>query len=282
MGIDSSRPLSFRVVIDDGGLGGTAPADGFIDPTIVGKHMDVITVTGTQANPTVSDGDSIQISGITISFLTGALNLAGIIDTINALTEHHHAVATASGGSELVLTNEAMFEGNAMTVTGDDTVLTALGIDDAATVQPKALPTNLVTARAKARANIRWKMLTQQITRDSSPLHIGAVDKIGGDVDTAPSEISFAVTYANLGHVITHDELDSNESVLEGIVAIRRMAARALLSSRKQNFDIVDPTITAAGSVIGMRIEEVEVGELTSSLATAEAAITVSVIPNNR
>lgn len=280
MTIDSVRPILYRVTIDDSGLGGSAPEDGFIDAVIPEDYANAYILTGTQTNPTVNDDDTIKINEITVVFPNGSTDLTGIIAKINELTDQHHVVASNSS-NKLQLTNENLYEGNVITVTGEVSVLTDLGyVDPVLSAIPGNFPSSLANGRAKARANARWRFVIEQLHRDTSPVFIQAVDQVGADVDTPPSEVQLTVAYDRSWQIYTYDE-DNNNAIIEGEYAIRRAVARALTKSETRSLVVYDPT-SNSGIVRGNRDELVEIGALAADLATAEANITVETIINVR
>jgi len=281
MTIDSSRPILFNITIDGSGFTGSAPADGFIDPIKAEKYAAIYTVTGTVSAPTVTAGDVIFVNGVSITFVSGATALADIVTAINAFTDSHHAVASDVGGY-LVLTDENYFEGNSIVVTGLPAVLTEIGfVAPVVSAIPGAFPSTLANGEAKARGNERWKLVTEQLSRDTSPLYVAAIVETGNNVNTQPSAISFTASYTDVSFVYTYDETNNN-AILNGIPAIIRCVARALMVDKFMNVVVYDPTHDTTGNPKGDVIEYLEIGALTTDLATAEAAVSVTVIANVR
>lgn len=109
-----------------------APYDGFVDNVGGAQYNELVTVVGTQANPSVSDGDSILLNKVFIKFTTaGGLNLSGIISTINLYTSETGVFAHSSTvATYLTLQNAPTFEGTRILVEETDVggVLTALGL----------------------------------------------------------------------------------------------------------------------------------------------------------
>lgn len=281
MSIDSFRPSMLRVVIDATGLGGVAPADGFIDPTTVYKYRQLQAQVGTVIAPTVSDGDTITIGGTSITFTTSVgLTLAGIILAINELTDVHHVIASNNGANKLKLTNEISYETFGMTVAGPVSVLTALGFVTPVVSYPYSQVASLVLSEAKARANERWNLLTKLLGSEVSPSHVGGIEAPGATIDAEATEISFTVTYQDFNAIYTYDELNNN-ALLKGIPAVKRWVARALITNRNIVIPVFDPTHVTVGTTYferGERVESLVVAALAADLATAEANITVDSI----
>jgi hypothetical protein len=90
----------------------TGEASGGIDNCAPEKYLRIVRAVGAQAAPTVTNLDQIRINGVTVEFTTGGgLNLAGIINTINAGQTEHNCVATESPATYLTILNAAGYEG---------------------------------------------------------------------------------------------------------------------------------------------------------------------------
>lgn len=281
---DSIQPLLFRITVDATGLGGAAPQDGFVDLTKTAKYMDLVAKEG-DAAPSMNDGDKIKINQMAIEFVAGSLNLAGVISTINALTHVHHVIASDNGVGYLKLENAPGFEGIDFFVDATDPVLTRLGWASPNDIAPADYPTDLNSSRAKERGNMRWEAIKEQLADVSTPFFVEDFRKVGGDIDTEPSEIGFTVAYSMLGHVYTFDETNNNE-IIEGLESIKRKVARALVNPRDENRVLIDPTLRSApsGEQVrnGGKTEFITAAAIAGDLATAEANITVTPITNSR
>ena len=283
MTMDSFRPSMLRVTISAAGLGGGAPADGFIDPISIYKYRQLQTSTGTVGSPTVTNGETIIINGTTVTFATGGLNLAGIIASINDLTDVHHVIASNSAGN-LQLTNEATYETFGLTVMGTPAVLAEIGFVAPVNVFVFAQVDTLAHSLAKVRANERWNLLTKLLGTEVSPLHIGGVELVGATINAAASEISFTVTYHDFNAIFTYDE-SNNNVLIKGSAAVKRNVARALIATRNIVIPVFDPTHVTIGTGYfekGELATSVVVAAIAPNLATAEANITVEIIALTR
>ena len=282
MQLDSSRPVIYSVSIDLSSVtGSSTPSDGTIDPTIVRRYMQLTTVTGTQAAPTVTAGDTITINGVSITFVTGSTNLAGIITTINAQTDLHHVIASASS-TYLQLTNSADYEIYGVQMGGTPSVVAALGFTVQTPVYPNAAGVDtLANSRAKTRANDRWNQMLK-IASTNATCKVGGVAKTGGGISSAPSAIAFDLTFGNVGFVYAYDELNNN-TLLKGLPAVKRLIARSLIVDHVTKAVVFDPTSNGTPSFqIGDRHETITVGKLFANLAAAEAVITVGLVTGAR
>lgn len=277
--LDSARPVFFRVAIDASGLESAGDAVGFVDPTLTYKYEQIKTRLGDEAAPTVSDGDTIKINGIAVTFTTSVgLDLAGIIDAINALTPQHHVVASDDGA--LSLTNERLYEGVGITVTEvTPGVLAAIGFVTT-TDSVGASVSTLAFSRAKARANARWHQMLLALNTSASTYHVGSVVS-DGEVDADPTLLEFTVGYYLPNQVTAYDE-SNNNALLEGTQAIKRLVARALMFDASPIMIVFNPTLDGAGFKIGNLNERLHIATLAADLATAEAAITVTPIVDIR
>ncbi len=186
MQIDSFKPVLIKVTIDGSALGGTAPQDGFIDPTTIQRYLQLKTVTGTEAAPVVAEGDTVEINGVAVTF-TGT-SLSDIVDDINALTHVHHVIASDNGGLELV--NETLYENFGITLTSNDpAVVTALGFDEPVVADVNSQVSTFDLSLTKSRANRRWDALCKLVGFEASPFNVGAVVKDAGSTDVEPTEI---------------------------------------------------------------------------------------------
>jgi hypothetical protein len=93
----------------------TGDQAGGVDNCAPEKYLRIVRAIGAQA--AVADGDTIQINGAQVQFTTaGGLNLAGIINTINAGQTEHGCVATESPATYLTILNASGSEGMPITL----------------------------------------------------------------------------------------------------------------------------------------------------------------------
>jgi hypothetical protein len=141
-------------------------------------------------------------------------------------------------------------------------------------------PTTLAQGEAKARANMRYTMLCQQLQLNAN-IYMEEVVGAGGNCTTAPTSFVFIANVERGDSVLTTaDELNAGV-FLTGAAALERLVARALIGSRTTNLSVYDGTLTAApgnagtADRIGARVETVTIGQATTTIQLAEAAITV-------
>jgi hypothetical protein len=282
---DRLQPILFRVTVDSTGLGGAAPADGFIDSTATQEYMAVRTLVGT-AEPAMNNQDKIVINDTTIAFENGSLDIDGVVDTINAFTQIHHVIASKTINDYLQLTNEPEFEGQIFNVFADDAVLVRLGWDTFTQIAAPIYPADIDASLSKARGNMRWEAIIQKMSERAVPRAVTSIRKPGATIDTQATEFSFTVSYMNIGHLYTIDE--NTQLPIEGTAAIKRWIARALVQTVRTNRYVIDPTARPANPpstallINGSRIDFVTAEAIAADLATAEANITVTPIELSR
>jgi hypothetical protein len=260
----------YRVSIDGSGLGGAAPADGFIDnktaPQYAGsstlvsggsgyKAYDLLTVSGGTGQPT--------------QFMVEMVDNSGVILTYN----------------EVVIGVYSNPPSNPVSVTG--------GHGSGATFNLGSYPSNFDNSLAKVRANVRYRELIDQVQLMANGFFC-EIDAVGADVNTPPTSFEFTVFFERDEFVQTPDETAPGTS-LTGADAVTRCIARALLLDKFTLREVYNPQETAAntnnGSVNFVRNPTVvtlveaaplvtPTGNLANDLTTASAAVTVTQIAN--
>lgn len=263
----------FNVVINLSGFTGAAPADGGVDPESVESYRNNLLQTGTSFG-TIVVGQYLMVNNIpvTVSSGTTATTLAA---DINAMSVIHHAVAGVAAGN-LTLQNEALYTNVAASICdGTPGITAAIGFAPP-TLTPLALPATLAQSLAKKRANLRWADIIARLGQTMIVTKVHGVAVSGQTLFTAsPSSISFNV-------VLDTDNpyaYDASSNLLFGAIALKTAIATALTDDDILVVDVYDPTATGPsppGVVNGQCADKVEVGALTTVLATALAAVTVT------
>jgi hypothetical protein len=135
MSTTSLKPTYYRVTWT-----GNAPTNynalpgegsGGIDNLTPEKYLRMIRIVGNSAAPTVTNGHSILINGVSVTFTTaGGLNLAGIINTINLLSTEHGVTALESPATYVTLLNAGRQPGTVIQLAaGVGTALADMGIE---------------------------------------------------------------------------------------------------------------------------------------------------------
>lgn len=152
-------------------------------------------------------------------------------------------------------------------------------------------PSTLILAKAKARANSRFKRMIELLSENQSINHILEVDNAGASADAPPTSFSFTIVYDREEYVYTHNELvdeighaTEGVKILEGADAIKRQVARVFASEYNSNVDFPrDPVSANVGYgwideqlIVGTPL----VGTFAANIDTAEANITVEKIAN--
>jgi hypothetical protein len=144
-------------------------------------------------------------------------------------------------------------------------------------------PNTVDAAKAKMRANRRYKALIMQVHQMCNAYVLSVVAP-GATADTPPTSLTVRF---NIEHgddsLIIEDELNPGDW-LRGEDALKRCTARALLWSETRHNEHFDPTLiprvkdgeTIPGVARGVVLNIETVGALADNLASAEAAITIT------
>ena len=231
--------------------------------------------------------DNVKINGQTITFLTGALNLAGVVATINASTILTGVSAKPAGvGIALISENNQPFTlsagttagtwGNLGFTTGNKGGSVVAGVDNQ----------TLAQSLDKERANMRWDAVVSELGWLISPFFLGEIMKTGDLNGTAPvTTLTFTVGYDRPSYLSVENSLVPN-TYLTGTACIKRLIARALTQSYVGNQEIFDPTLSVGGNSC-VRLNPLQILEITAAaldtpahVATVEANISVVQINN--
>lgn len=147
-------------------------------------------------------------------------------------------------------------------------------------------PDSLAAAQAKFRANRRFKRLVNEVNGLGNAYLISAVTT-GATADTAATSITIRFQIEHSFTPSTPDESNPG-TTLTGPAAIKRAVARALvLTETNVRCEYYDPTLQVgrdidgdpnAGQPKGAVIRDETIGACAADLATAEAAITVTLV----
>lgn len=103
---------------------------GGLDSTTAEKYNRIVRLVGTDSSVSATNGDSIFINNVEVVFTTaGGLNLAGVITTINLLTQEHGVKANVYATNYLELQNAPGREGESIWIkAGTGTALADMGL----------------------------------------------------------------------------------------------------------------------------------------------------------
>jgi hypothetical protein len=231
--------------------------------------------------------DNVKINGVTITFVTGALNEVGVVSAINASTMLTGVTAQSAGvGIALISTNSQPFTLSAGTTAGTwGNLGFTVGNKGGSIVSSVD---NLTPAQSldKERATMRWDAVVFELGWLISPIMLAEIYKTGNLNGTAPvSTLAFTVGYDRPAYLSTEDELNAGVQ-LTGAACIKRLIARALTQSYVGNQEIFDPTLTSVGNTC-VRVNPLQILSVTSAaldavadIVTVEANITVTQINN--
>ena len=255
---------------------GTALTDCGFSAGVFNKWPSVL---GGSLNLPLTDGNNVKINNVTVTFVTGALDLAGVVATINASSFLHNVTALAAGASIQLYSNNGqpflLAEGSAGT-------LTKIGFT--AGVQG-GTPTTLAQALNKERGNMRWEAVINQLGMLISPVFLGEYVKEGSlDGTGALTTLGFTVGYDRTSFLRV-ENVTSPGTYLTGSAAVRRLVATALVNTYEGNQEIFDPTVTNTGTS-AVRVNPTQIIAVTADalaaqadIATLEAQISVVQLP---
>jgi len=255
---------------------GTALADLAL-PALTYDGVEIL-VGGATALP-VLNGDNIKINGVTVTFATGALDLAGVINTINNISYATNVTALACANViQLASANGQPF------VLLDGTVAGSLAKLGFAAGTYGGFPTTYALSLAKERANMRWEQIVVNLGLLISPVYLDDVIKTGNFTGEAPvTTLAWTVGYDRVPYLRYEDSANPG-TYLTGVNALKRLVAEALVVDLQGNQEIFDPTIQGYGNTAArpnpLEITRVTAAALDNNVATVEGNITVSVIPN--
>lgn len=136
-------------------------------------------------------------------------------------------------------------------------------------------------SQTKERANIRYRMLQQQM-QITGNIYLDEAVATGANATTEATAFTFkAVVERGDGQLYTYDE-SNNNALLTGTAALTRLVARCLVESATVNTMIYDPTLVAApGNTtqamrVGLRDESLTIQGPAANLTAAEALVTVT------
>jgi hypothetical protein len=225
---------------------------------------------------TVANNDYIKINGVTVTFVTGALTVVGMCNTINSLTYLHNVVAYPSANLIQMASNNGqpwtLAEGSAGT-------LAKLGF---AAGMHGGYPAAYVTSTNKERAVMRWEHIVNAVIDLVDSVTLNAVTKSGQpDGNGVINSISFALSYDRAYYLSTPDELNPG-ATLTGAAAIKRQIARSLTATLTRNRIIFDPTITQFGDNCARanpsQVVQLTAAPLDTNISTLEGNITVTAV----
>lgn len=264
--------MFYSITIDPTGLGGAAPADGFIDPTPVEYHRARLTYTATNANPTLVADSQIYIRDIPVT-VTGT-TLASLVTDINEKSFYHHVFASAvDTGTKLqlvMLPGYEEFIPTLLDISGTTSEL--IGFTDPVIGSTPAQPTTLAVSEAKERGNTRWELILEQLQLTGN-INYTVTDINGATVESAPTEVDFVIEVDD-----NYYNYDLTGDIVYGTLAVKLSIAKALMFSVKKLRDLYDPTDTQSpdGRFVAQTVREIEVGALTTVENTATNAVTVT------
>lgn len=128
-------------------------------------------------------------------------------------------------------------------------------------------PSSSTTALAKARANVRWEIVKEQLGLILNVLSVSNIAIDGATIDTAPSDIEFTVVYERPSYVAIPDSLNPG-TTLTGADAVARFVENAFVASRTLTTEILNPTIESSPQTAYFQTILLDVGPIATSLSS--------------
>lgn len=233
---------------------------------------------------TLTNGQSVVINGITITFATGGLDVAGACAKINQSTKLTGVVATPWTNKIQLnsLDGSPVFFGSP----GSGTATTDLGFA-INTAYGGAM--SFAEALEIERGNIRWKGIATTLETNLTAFSYTMITMTGSTTDgnQLPETVSWTLGVENADHVYCKTAAGEPEGagvILTGTAALKRLVARALISSWAENRNVYNNSLTVRGAY-ALRENTVVVEYVTASaldnladIATIEGNITVAMI----
>lgn len=234
---------------------------------------------------TLTNGQSIILNGVTITFVTGGLDIAGACAKINQSSAFTNVVATPwTDKIQLnTLDGSPIFFGSP----GSGTATANLGFA-INTAYGGAM--DLAEAENIERGNMRWKGIINSIEAGLTAFvyNISVMTGSTTDGNVPPTTLAWTLGVENVDHVYcitAAGEPETVGTILTGAAAVKRLVARALVVDWSENRNVFDNTLTVRGTY-ALRENSVVVEYLTApaldtlgDIATVEGNITVSMIP---
>lgn len=219
------------------------------------EDLGLLPITYSQWKPiyggsfgTPSNGDKIIVNGYTITFVTGALDIAGVCATINGATRYTGVIATPWTDKIMLTTQDGspVLFGTSVGGAAAD-----IGFADN-TAYGGAM--NFDEAEIIERGNLRWKgvISTVQSALSTSLWNWVALTGSTTDGNDPPTSVTWTIGVENITHVYTITTADEPEGAgeqLNGAAAIKRLVARALTRDWSENRKVYNNTIVTRGSL---------------------------------
>lgn len=265
--------MLYQIEIDPTSLGGTAPSDGFIDPSRIEQYRQRKVFTGTVANPTVVNPTSILVNGVEVT--VSGTGITNVVAAINAKSFYHHVSAVSDSG-KLVLTTLPGYDNMIPSIMNNDQndFLTAVGFNAPVITQPFSNASSKANALKKERANIRWNLVLEAIQLTGN-CNFVVTSVPTADEDTDATLVKFIVDVDE-----RYYNYDFNGNIVYGAIALKTAIAKTLMYDVRRKQTYFDPTDTDSpnGRLVTNVTEEIVVGALTSTQSTAYNAATVDVL----
>jgi hypothetical protein len=234
------------------------------------------------------NGETITLNGVTITFATGALTVAGVCNTINASTGATNVVATPYA-NKIQLNS---ISGSPI-LFGSDTGSAASDIGFAANTSYAGAMTYADAVEVE-QGYLRWKLIASTIGSICTPVYYQSVAMTGTGVTNGvapPATLSWTLGVEHIDDLRTLTVAGEPETVgteLVGAAAVKRQIARALVNSITENCNVYNANIAIGGSsVVSYNTSQMVIESVTASAIDAvadvddvEGNLTVTMVSN--
>lgn len=241
---------------------------------------------GTFSSPT--NGQNVVINGVTVTFVSGSLNLAGVCTTINSQSGATDVVATPAAGNVQL---NSVSSSPIYVLSG--TATSALGFTNGTTYAGAMTYANAI---ADEQGFLRWKYVASSIETLVTPIYYAGVsysnttNRSTNGVNP-PATFSWTVGVEHIDALTTLTLAGEPEGAgvqLNGAACVKRLVARALINSYTENCNVYNPNVAIAGSsVVAYNTSQMITVQVTASgidtaanIDDVEANLTVAMVSN--
>ena len=232
-----------------------------------------------------SNGNTVVINGNTITFVTGSLTLAGVVNTINSYQASTNVIATPFA-NRIQLNSKSgdpIYFG-----TGSTGTSAAIGFADSTAYGGNM---SLTQAQAIEQGRMRWKGVVDSVETTLTPSYWGSIAITGSTTDgnSLPTTVSWSIGINEpdqLTTVTAAGEPEGAGTTLYGAAALTRMIARGLTGTWSENRKVYNNTLTVRGAYAlrenPIAVQFVTAGPIdtVANMHTVEGNLSVTVISN--
>jgi len=140
-------------------------------------------------------------------------------------------------------------------------------------------PSDFANATARARGNLRWKAILEQLASTVTPYAVSNITATGATNTGEATSMDFTVVYDRPDYLYAYDELNAGVMLFNDH-AIARWIARALVQNiNVETYPVLDPTAFSSPNYhYGETLLPLNAAPLSPDIATAETKINVTFV----